>query len=64
MFADDVSLFCKADMGSIKAIVEKFYKLSTSSSLEANVGKCEVYFAGVGEDVQNNIYDNLKMKLD
>ena len=47
VFADDLMLFYKGDMQSIKTLCQGVQLFSSSSSLEANYSKLGIYLAGV-----------------
>ena len=49
MFADDLMLFCKGDMLSIKILCQGVQLFSSSSGLEANYTKSGIYLARVRE---------------
>jgi len=42
MFADDLILFCKAEVHNVNDLMEAFKKFSRSSGLEANQTKSSV----------------------
>ncbi|XP_056697358.1 uncharacterized protein [Spinacia oleracea] len=51
MFADDLLLFCRADLISIDMMLASFKKFSLASGLEANMDKSNIYVGGVyGQD--------------
>lgn len=47
MFADDLLLFCNADLASIRLIKQAFSMFSEASCLKANLAKSCVYLTGV-----------------
>ncbi|KAL2898836.1 LINE-1 retrotransposable element ORF2 protein [Bienertia sinuspersici] len=51
-FADDLILCCKGEKNSIKMILECFTQFSSSSGLQANNNKTEVYTCGMSEEEQ------------
>lgn len=61
-FADDLLLFRRADVQSIRALYDRFSKFSKSSGLEANSEKCEIFFAGVSEAIKEEICSMLRMQ--
>lgn len=63
IFADDLLLFCKADEGFVRVMIDQFNKFDGSSRLMANPVKCEVYFVGVNDDVQSQITSVLQMNV-
>ncbi|KAL9673326.1 hypothetical protein QQ045_029582 [Rhodiola kirilowii] len=52
MFADDVIIFSKADLGSLMKIKEALSVFHGWSGLEVNVNKSTIYFGGCGEEEQ------------
>ncbi|KAL9682070.1 hypothetical protein QQ045_013863 [Rhodiola kirilowii] len=52
MFADDMIIFSKADLGSLMKIKEALYVFHGWSGLEVNVNKSAIYFGGCGEEDQ------------
>nr|XP_016469543.1 PREDICTED: uncharacterized mitochondrial protein AtMg01250-like [Nicotiana tabacum] len=46
-FADDLLMFCKADIQSVRLLKQVFHKFYMVSGLQANVDKSSVYIAGV-----------------
>ncbi|XP_070010474.1 uncharacterized protein [Nicotiana sylvestris] len=46
-FADDLLMFCKDDIQSIRLLKQAFHKFSMVSGLQANADKSSVYIAGV-----------------
>lgn len=63
IFADDLLLFCKADLLSIRALMSQFDKFAQSSGLMENSEKCEVYFAGINSDMKELLAKELGMKI-
>ncbi|XP_021770231.1 uncharacterized protein LOC110734397 [Chenopodium quinoa] len=59
MFADDLLLFTRADECSVQLLFKAFQKFSKASGLEANLLKSEVYFGGVGIDLQAALLSRL-----
>lgn len=55
LFADDMLLFSKGDMSSIRALAKTFDEFSKTSGLIANCGKSCVYLAGVQEQIKAQI---------
>ncbi|KAL9662864.1 hypothetical protein QQ045_027699 [Rhodiola kirilowii] len=50
MFADDIIIFSKADMGSLMKIKEALALFHSWSGLEVNGNKSAIYFEGCGEE--------------
>lgn len=51
LFADDLLIFCKGDLQSVRLIKKQLSKFSEASGLCVNKDKCDVYFAGVPSDI-------------
>ncbi|XP_020271890.1 uncharacterized protein LOC109847053 [Asparagus officinalis] len=54
-FADDLLLFCKADLYSIARLKECLSDFSCVSGLETNPSKCSIYMSGIGDDLKAQI---------
>lgn len=54
-FADDLLLFCRGDLKSVKAVLEYFQKFFLASGLVANLNKSSIYFGVVSQDIQQQI---------
>lgn len=50
VFADDLMLFCKGDMQSIKVLLQGMEVFSASSGLCANNAKSGIFLAGVDQE--------------
>ncbi|XP_062103589.1 uncharacterized protein LOC133814674 [Humulus lupulus] len=50
-FADDLILFCKGNVKSVKILFDGFLKFCRCSGLEANLSKSQVFFGGVAAEV-------------
>lgn len=61
MFADNLILFCGATQ-FVYALMEQFQRFSSCSGLKANEDKCEIYFTGVDDNVEHNIYKALGIR--
>lgn len=59
-FADDLLLFCRGDLKSVKCLYNCFMMFSKASGLVANVEKSNVYFGGVKQHVQEQILQELQ----
>lgn len=55
LFFDDVLVFYKGNVPSVKAVQDTIYKFSAASSLKANMSKSELYMAGDNFDVTKTI---------
>lgn len=49
IFADDLLLFAKGNMSSVKILLDKFDLFSCTSGLIPNKSKSAIYFAGVSD---------------
>ncbi|XP_019251222.1 PREDICTED: uncharacterized protein LOC109230152 [Nicotiana attenuata] len=58
-FADDLLMFCRADLQSIKLLQDAFLKFSRASGLQANPDKSSVYIAGTTERMKELILQEL-----
>nr|XP_016449466.1 PREDICTED: uncharacterized protein LOC107774455 [Nicotiana tabacum] len=56
-FADDLLLFCRGDLSSVKCLFACFQQFSQASGLVANVSKSSLYFGGVNTTEQQQIID-------
>ncbi|XP_074283102.1 uncharacterized protein LOC141607648 [Silene latifolia] len=55
MFADDLLLFSKGDVGSMMILLRTFSTFSKASGLQLSKGKSNVYFNGVPADIRSEI---------
>ena len=51
-FADDLLLFARGDLESIKAVQRCFTEFSQASGLQANLSKSSIYCGGVQQEVK------------
>lgn len=58
-FADDLLMFCKAEVQSVKLMIEAFTKFSKVSGLQANTDKISIYISGVQNQVKQAILSEL-----
>lgn len=58
-FADDLLLFAKGDVDSVRELYSAFQPFSYASGLRANLSKSSIYLGGVLEDVQSIILVHL-----
>ncbi|KAF3662756.1 hypothetical protein FXO38_10995 [Capsicum annuum] len=58
-FADDLLLFARGDINSVKLLHEKFITFTEASGLQVNHAKSVVYFGGVTDEVKVQIQQNL-----
>ncbi|XP_019224105.1 PREDICTED: uncharacterized protein LOC109205806 [Nicotiana attenuata] len=58
-FADDLLLFCKGDIKSVKILHKQFQTFSAASGLIANPNKSSIYFGGVDNRTQQHIMNML-----
>ncbi|WMV60256.1 hypothetical protein MTR67_053641 [Solanum verrucosum] len=58
-FADDLLMFCKADITSIKLLQAAFVKFSSVSVLQATIEKSSIYMSGVKPEFKLTILQTL-----
>lgn len=58
-FADDLLLFGKGELTSVRQVYELFKVFSSASGLEANIDTSSIYFGGVSLDMQQAIRQEL-----
>ncbi|XP_019235524.1 PREDICTED: uncharacterized protein LOC109215865 [Nicotiana attenuata] len=58
-FADDLLMFCRVDLQSIKLLQDVFLKFSRASGLQENPDKSSVYIAGTTERMKELILQEL-----
>ncbi|XP_016506388.2 uncharacterized protein LOC107824163 [Nicotiana tabacum] len=61
-FADDLLMFCIADIESIKLLQRDFQSFSTASRLQANTDKSSIYLAGVESYKKQDILNLLRFE--
>lgn len=61
-FADDLMIFCKGDLRSIKCIQEALSEFASLSGLVPSPGKSNAFFSGVPSTVKTSILDTLGFK--
>lgn len=54
-FADDLLLFRKGELTSVRQVYELFKVFSSASGLEANIDTSSIYFGGVSLEMQQAI---------
>ena len=54
-FADDLMIFCKGDISSVKVVCNRIQTFSNTSGLQANSNKFAVYTAGVHPEIKEAI---------
>lgn len=59
-FADDLLLFARGDVHSVRELYTAFQIFSNSSGLRANVNKSSIYFGGVRPEVQEEILEEFQ----
>lgn len=62
LFADDLLLFCKADIDSVQCLMRTFNRFSKASGLEANISKSNVYVSGINMQIKEQITNYLRME--
>lgn len=55
LFADDLLIFCRGDVGSVNAVKDMMSSFSAMSGLEVNQGKSSVFVAGVPPHVKDQL---------
>ncbi|KAH0735285.1 hypothetical protein KY285_010992 [Solanum tuberosum] len=55
IFADDLMIFCRGDMSSVTRVMEALDHFSQVTGLIANLDKSNIFIAGVGDEVKQNI---------
>ncbi|XP_059295407.1 uncharacterized protein LOC132048731 [Lycium ferocissimum] len=58
IFADDLMVFCKGDMDSIKRVMEALQHFSAVTSLVANLEKSNIFLAGMDDATKERILDS------
>lgn len=53
-FADDLLLFARGDLGSIKLMYDKFHLFTAATGLKQNPLKCQVYMEGLNQEGKNH----------
>ena len=61
-FADDLMLFCKGDVKSVKHIQDSLSEFESLSGLSPSPGKSSVFFSGVQHSIRNEILQLLGFK--
>lgn len=60
-FADDILIFTKGDLGSVKCIMDTFDKFAKAFGLEENLDKSCVYFGALSSQDKVNILNCIGM---
>jgi len=58
-FADDLLMYCRADLISVKLMYAAFRNFSEASGLQANTEKSSIYIAGVTDHTKQSIIEAL-----
>lgn len=61
IFAYDLLLFSRGDVGSVKDLLKQFKEFVACSRLQANLEKSKVYCAGICDDLKYEICEELGM---
>uniref|UniRef100_A0A803PRQ9 Reverse transcriptase domain-containing protein n=1 Tax=Cannabis sativa TaxID=3483 RepID=A0A803PRQ9_CANSA len=61
-FADDLVIFCKGNINSVRLIFEAFSKFCNDTGLSTNSSKSQIYFGGVREEIKALILDIVKIE--
>ena len=59
-FADDLLLFARGDVSSIRQLYSAFQLFTTASGLKANLSKSSLYFGGVNSEIQSAILEEFQ----
>lgn len=62
-FADDLMVFCKGDLCSVRVICDCIKVFSNTSGLHANAGKSTIYLAGIDSSLKEDIRDVSQFSL-
>ncbi|XP_062102955.1 uncharacterized protein LOC133813944 [Humulus lupulus] len=61
-FADDLVIFCKANIGSVQYVKQVFDNFCSSTGLKANLSKSQVFFGGVSAAVKVQLLQILQLE--
>uniref|UniRef100_A0A803P4A6 Reverse transcriptase domain-containing protein n=1 Tax=Cannabis sativa TaxID=3483 RepID=A0A803P4A6_CANSA len=61
-FADDLIIFCKGNLNSIRLTHDAFVKFWNDTGLSANTSKSHIYFGGVKEEIKSKILECVKIE--
>ncbi|KAM6577500.1 hypothetical protein CsatB_029337 [Cannabis sativa] len=61
-FADDLIIFCKGNLNSVRCVNEAFMRFCQATGLSANKTKSHIYFGGVRDDIKAQILDLVRME--
>ena len=62
-FADDLMIFFRGDMASVRILLDKLRIFANSSSLVANSSKSDMYLAGIPTSLKQYIVDSCNIPL-
>ena len=62
-FADDLMIFCKGDLSSVRIICDCIQGFSNTSGLHANSGKLAIYLAGVDSFIKEDLRSTSQFTL-
>ena len=62
-FANDLMIFCKGDLSSVKVICDCIKVFSNTSGLRANTDKSAIYLAGIDTTLKDDIRDISQFSL-
>ena len=63
-FADDLLMFARGDLESVKAMQLCFSQFSQASGLQANLSKSSIYCGGIQQEVKNQIVQQLGYNME
>lgn len=58
-FVDDLLMFCKVEMGSIRLLSQTFRKFSQVSVLQVNVDNSFLFLAGISDNLKKDILEDI-----
>lgn len=62
-FADDLTIFCKADLDSTILVRQAIEEFGNTSGLRTNPSKCQLFMAGVQPNLQQEVVKQLKFMV-
>ena len=62
-FADDLMIFCRRDLASVRILLDKLEVFANSSGLVANSSKSDMYLAGIPTSLKQCIVESCNIPL-
>lgn len=56
-FVDDLMLFCKGNEATVRRVMEAIMHFSTTTGLEANTEKSNMYITGVDDELKEKLLE-------